>query len=170
MTDIEQETAPKIASLDISDEIDQSPEKFLDSREYSSSEVEKEVPKGIIEMTTAVTEPTPKNAVLQRRISPENTVEGEDSPSCSGSEDEEDADLEKAALQTPSTNPSKIIYTLKELRKKDNLFFVKRDYIRYGYRAHENMTFGMCTKTVCQVHNETGNVFTHLLPGIYFLI
>ena len=61
----------------------------------------------------------------------------------------------------------KLIYNIDELRNIKKLFFVERDHITVGYRAHENMTIGMCTKTACMMHNETMNIYTHFLPALY---
>ena len=63
-----------------------------------------------------------------------------------------------------------MIYTLRELKRRKDLFFIKRDFIRYGYRAHNDMTFTRCTSTLCMVHNETMNVYSHLIPGLYFIL
>ena len=43
------------------------------------------------------------------------------------------------------------------------------DYIDVGYRAHPNMSVCMCTKSLCQMHNETMNIYTHLLPAFYMI-
>ena len=32
------------------------------------------------------------------------------------------------------------------------------------------MTMGMCCRSLCQVHNETANIYTHMLPALYILI
>ena len=90
----------------------------------------------------------------------------------SDSEEGEDAigDIESCKHEAPAnTDPDKLIYTLRELKRNKHLFFVKRDFIRYGYRAHEDMNFKRCTSTMCMVHNETMNVYSHLIPGLYFL-
>ena len=89
----------------------------------------------------------------------------------SESEDEDQGDLESGCKTcSPKSNPDKMIYTLKELKKKEHLFYVKRDFIRYGYRAHEDMNFKRCTSSLCMVHNETMNIYSHLIPGIYFIV
>ena len=31
------------------------------------------------------------------------------------------------------------------------------------------MTVAMCTKSMCQMHNETMNIYTHFLPALYIL-
>ena len=56
-----------------------------------------------------------------------------------------------------------------ELKKIKKLFFVEKEHIEVGYRAHDNMTVGMCCKSMCQIHNETGNIYTHFLPALYTL-
>jgi adiponectin receptor len=63
-----------------------------------------------------------------------------------------------------------LIYDLKELKPlMKQMYFSKREFIRYGYRAHPNMTWGMCSKTLFMCHCETGNVWTHLLSAFYFM-
>ena len=64
---------------------------------------------------------------------------------------------------------NRTIYSLKELKRIKKLFFVEKEHIEVGYRAHENMTAGMCVKSLCQMHNETLNIYTHLLPAVYTL-
>jgi len=78
----------------------------------------------------------------------------------------EERRLEIEALESSS----KTIYTLKDLKRLKKLFFVEKEHIKVGYRANHNMTFGMCCQSLCQVHNETGNIYTHMLPAIYILI
>ena len=86
-------------------------------------------------------------------------------------EEGSDADMESGSKMDSlnSGDPNRMVYSLRELKKKDNLFYIKRDYIKYGYRAHENMTFRRCSSSLCVVHNETMNVYSHLIPGLYFL-
>ena len=87
-------------------------------------------------------------------------------------EDETSSDSEDVEMGTfvPEIDLSKYIYDLKELKPvMKQMYFSKREFIRYGYRAHPNMTFGMCTKTLVMCHCETGNVWSHLLSAIYFI-
>ena len=66
---------------------------------------------------------------------------------------------------------NRIIYDLKDLKKlKNKLYFVKYDFIKYGYRAHPKMTWGMCSKTMFMCHCETSNIYSHFLPALYFII
>ena len=65
---------------------------------------------------------------------------------------------------------SKIIYDLKELKPLlKYLYYSHRDFVRYGYRAHPEMTWTLCSKTLFMCHCETGNVWTHLLSALYFI-
>lgn len=65
---------------------------------------------------------------------------------------------------------NRTIYTLRELKRLKKLFYVERDFIKIGYRAHENMTAGMCLRSLCQMHNETSSILTHALPAIYMIV
>lgn len=68
-------------------------------------------------------------------------------------------------------DPDRLIYDLKEIKPiLSRVFFYKREFIRYGYRANPDMTFGKCTKTLVMCHCETGNIWSHLLAGIYFAV
>ena len=63
----------------------------------------------------------------------------------------------------------RLIYNLEELKDyKDQIYYYYREYIQYGYRAHPKMTWSKCTSTLCMVHCETFNVWTHLAATIYF--
>ena len=87
-------------------------------------------------------------------------------------EDDTSSDSEDVELGTfvPEIDLTKYIYDLKELKPvMKQMYFSKREFIRYGYRAHPNMTFGMCTKTLVMCHCETGNVWSHLLSAVYFI-
>jgi adiponectin receptor len=44
-----------------------------------------------------------------------------------------------------------------------------RPNIKYGIRANPNMDFVMATCTMTKCHNETGNIWTHLLAAMYFI-
>ena len=50
-----------------------------------------------------------------------------------------------------------------------NVFYVRIKHIKYGYRTCEHMTTGKCVRSLFMVHNETFNVWTHLISGIYYL-
>ena len=56
------------------------------------------------------------------------------------------------------------LQTLKQLK----LFYVQRDYITAGYRGCPKVTIYECTKTLFKIHNETTNVWSHLIPAFYF--
>lgn len=59
------------------------------------------------------------------------------------------------------------VYDVQTL-KHHKMFYVHRDYITVGYRACPNMTVSKCTRSLFQLHNETTNVWSHLIPAIYF--
>ena len=63
----------------------------------------------------------------------------------------------------------KTVYSLKELKRIKKLFFMEKKHIEVGYRAHPKMTVRMCTRSICQLHNETMNIYTHMLPAVYIL-
>ena len=68
-------------------------------------------------------------------------------------------------------DPDRLIYDLKELKPiLKQIFFYRRDHIKYGYRANPDMTIGKCTKTIFMCHCETGNIWTHLLAALYFVV
>ena len=52
----------------------------------------------------------------------------------------------------------------------NKLFYIEKPHIDFGYRAHPNMTVCMCTKSLCQIHNETFNIYTHFIPAIYIIV
>jgi len=56
-----------------------------------------------------------------------------------------------------------------KISKQMPCWFLRAPYIRYGYRYHKDMTVQMCNSSLLQWHNQTMNVFTHLLPAFYFL-
>lgn len=43
-----------------------------------------------------------------------------------------------------------------------------RPFVRYGIRAHPEMDFVKCTKTLTMCHCETANIWTHLIGALYF--
>ena len=63
----------------------------------------------------------------------------------------------------------KFIYSLRGIKKLKNMFYVRVKYIKYGFRAHPNMTVGKCLRSLFMLHNETFNVWTHLISGSYYL-
>lgn len=50
--------------------------------------------------------------------------------------------------------------------KEETPRFLHRDYILSGYRVY--FSFPLCLKSLFRVHNETVNVWTHLLGFLYF--
>jgi len=52
--------------------------------------------------------------------------------------------------------------------KEETPRFLHRDYILTGYRVY--FSIPLCVKSLFKIHNETGNVWTHLLGFCYFLI
>ena len=64
---------------------------------------------------------------------------------------------------------SKFIHSLRGLKKLKDTFFERKRYIKLGYRAHQNLTVGKCTKSLFMLHNETFNTWSHLLCGVYYL-
>ena len=53
--------------------------------------------------------------------------------------------------------------------KKMPHWFFRVQFLRFGYRYHPEMDFCMCTKSLFQLHNQTMNVYTHMIPAIYML-
>ena len=49
-------------------------------------------------------------------------------------------------------------------------WFYRVPHTRFGYRYHPAMDACMCTKSLFQLHNQTMNIYTHLLPAVYFAI
>ena len=64
-------------------------------------------------------------------------------------------------------DPNKYIYDLKEAEAL-GLYVNKRDYVNYGYRANPNMTVRYSLLSVFMYHCETGNIWSHFLPALYF--
>ena len=85
-----------------------------------------------------------------------------------GNNDPSLSDERKQEIQA-LVQSDKTIYSLKELKRIKKLFFMERRHIEVGYRAHPKMTVGMCTRSICQLHNETMNIYTHMLPAFYIL-
>ena len=76
-------------------------------------------------------------------------------------------------LSNKSSDRIHPVYTLEELKaipKKLRPYFVDRAFITIGYRgALGGMTFEQCTESLLgYLHNESANVFSSLLPGLYF--
>lgn len=73
-------------------------------------------------------------------------------------------------MNFPKVTEDRIIYSLKELEPfKDKIYYYLREHIIWGYRAHPKMTWSKCSSTVCMVHCETFNIWTHLLASLYFI-
>ncbi len=68
-----------------------------------------------------------------------------------------------------STCSSRFIYPLRTVKTLKDVFYVRKKYIKHGYRAHHAMTYATCTRSLFMLHNETANIWTHLLCGIYYL-
>ena len=45
------------------------------------------------------------------------------------------------------------------------MWYWPRKFIQYGYRA--NVGYLDSTKSICKIHNETGNIWSHLLGFIF---
>ncbi|TNV76693.1 hypothetical protein FGO68_gene1561 [Halteria grandinella] len=67
------------------------------------------------------------------------------------------------------TDGSRFIHSLRGVKKMKDVFYVRKRHIKHGYRAHECMTVGKCSKSLFMLHNETFNVWTHLLCGLYYI-
>ena len=65
-------------------------------------------------------------------------------------------------------DPNRIIYDLHEVEFL-KLYTQKRDYIKFGYRANPNMTVKLSMKSMFMCHCETGNIWTHFIPALYFI-
>jgi len=49
------------------------------------------------------------------------------------------------------------------------MFCVLAPFISEGYRACPCMTVNKATSTLFMIHNETLNIWTHLLPAVYYI-
>lgn len=132
---------------------------------------EKAKPKIItkVELTGSTLRQTSPNSLTNRM--PANLQARVNTSQCESSSDEQD-DLEaNKVLVTGEIDQNKVIYDLHELKpfSRQGLFFLKRDHIRFGYRANPDMTFVKCTRTMAQCHCETGNIWTHFVVAIYFI-
>jgi len=85
------------------------------------------------------------------------------------SEDKEGSD-EILRCNMDEVDPDRVVYDLYELKRMPKeLFYCRRKYIRFGYISNPNMTLGKCTSTLLMCHCESGNIWTHLIPGLYFI-
>lgn len=101
------------------------------------------------------------------------------SDSCSSSDEDipldglknDISDVETGAKEAKNLQiTERFIYSYRELKRQKTFFFVRREYINYHYRAHEQMTAIMCLKSLFILHNETMNILSHIIPGIYFAL
>lgn len=60
-----------------------------------------------------------------------------------------------------------IITSLEEIPKYSNVFVCVYPFIFYGYRIKHSMND--CLKSIFKLHNETLNIWTHLIPFFVFL-
>jgi len=58
------------------------------------------------------------------------------------------------------------ITSLDEIQKFSNIFVCVYPFIFYGYRI--NHTIKDCLFSIFKLHNETMNIWTHLLPFLFF--
>jgi len=58
------------------------------------------------------------------------------------------------------------IISLYELPKYKNFFITVHPFIIHGYRIHHS--FPQCLKSIFTIHNETMNIWTHLIPFFIF--
>jgi hypothetical protein len=77
---------------------------------------------------------------------------------------------ENFSVELDCQEPVKFIFSLVELKQMRDIFFVKRDFITVGYRAAcPCLTAAMCNKSIFMLHNETMNIWSHMLPAFYFI-
>ncbi|GAM18221.1 hypothetical protein SAMD00019534_013960 [Acytostelium subglobosum LB1] len=50
------------------------------------------------------------------------------------------------------------------------LMTTENPYILSGFREFTTRSFKQCTKSVFMLHNDTGNIWTHLIPAILYLV
>jgi len=62
-----------------------------------------------------------------------------------------------------------MVHSLRAVKKLKDAFYVRKKYIKHGYRAHPHMTFEKCTKSIFMLHNETFNIWSHLLCAFFYL-
>jgi hypothetical protein len=65
-------------------------------------------------------------------------------------------------------NNNPIITSLDKLPKYTNFFISVHPFIFHGYRIHHSIKH--CVFSIFTLHNETLNIWTHLIPFITFLI
>lgn len=63
----------------------------------------------------------------------------------------------------------RFIHPLRTVKTLKDVFYVRKKFIKHGYRAHPSMTYTKCTLSLFMLHNETVNVWSHLLCGLYYL-
>ena len=66
-------------------------------------------------------------------------------------------------------NSHRFIHPLRTVKTLKDVFYVRKKFIKHGYRAHHEMTYKKCTLSLFMLHNETVNVWSHLLCGLYYL-
>ena len=78
---------------------------------------------------------------------------------------------EKPIPEAPQTPPVKQAKTSPLLLTYDEIpeWYQDNEYILYGYRPPTNST-AKCFASWVYVHNETFNIFSHLLPAIFSLV
>ena len=70
-------------------------------------------------------------------------------------------------------DPRKWIFDREELEKAPelkDLYWVERKFVNFGFRAHPEIKMSMCAGSLCQMHGETTNIWSHLLGMIYFIM
>jgi hypothetical protein len=70
-------------------------------------------------------------------------------------------DDKKEEIKTPS------IVALDEIPKYSNVFVSVYPFIFYGYRIHHSIHD--CFLSIFKLHNETMNIWTHLIPFFVFI-
>lgn len=74
---------------------------------------------------------------------------------------EDEAAASKESL--PSTNPQRVFHV-----SQVPLWMQWDPYISHGYRTQLN-SFKECFRSLFYLHNESVNIWSHILPGLYFL-
>ena len=59
------------------------------------------------------------------------------------------------------------IISLNEITKYKNFYIALHPFIIYGYRIHHN--FFDCLKSIFKIHNETLNIWTHLIGTLFYV-
>ena len=89
------------------------------------------------------------------------------------SDDDQARHVRRSSIQADrqELDLSRTTYSLRELKAlKGRLFFVPKKFVEEGFRAHPNMTTYKCFKSLFYLHNESTNIWSHLLPALYFLV